>query len=134
MTTITALYLQGRNAPAGPSYGPVAAGMVFQGVNPTGTLYPPTSSLGPQVNAVTRPNAAQYSSGIYQPPGGTPLVPGTQYTVLGVIPDPLANPDDPGAHPSNYDNYQNDPGDLVTLSGGIGTVSALVLATALRIS
>ncbi len=132
MPMITALYLQGRNAPAGPGYGPVAVGMVFQAVNPTGTLYPPTSSLGPQVNAVTRPNAAQYPSGIYQV--ATPLVPGTQYTVLGVIPDPLANPDDPGAHPSNYDNYQNDPGDLVTLSGGIGTVSALVLATALRIS
>ncbi len=132
MIAIIALYLQGQNAPAGPGYGPVAAGMVFQGVNPTGTLYPPTGSLGPQVNAVTRPNAAMYPSGIYQV--ATPLVPGTQYTVLGVIPDPLANPDDPGAHPSNYDNYQNDPGDLVTLSGGIGTVSALVLATALRIS
>ncbi len=132
MTTITALYLQGPNTPAGPSYGPLAAGMVFKGVNPTGTLYPPTSSLGPKVNAVTRPNAAQYPSGIYQV--ATPLVPGTQYTVLAVIRDPLANPDDPGAHPTNIDDYQNDPGDQVTLSGGIGTVSALVLATALRIS
>ena len=132
MTMISALYLQGRNAPAGPGYGPVAAGMVFQGVNPTGTLYPPTSSLGPEVNAVTRPNAAQYPSGIYQV--ATPLVPGTQYTVLAVIPDPLANPNDPGAHPTNIDDYQNDPGDQVTLSGGIGMVSALVLATALRIS
>ncbi len=132
MPMITALYLQGRNAPAGPSYGPVAAGMVFLAVNPTGTLFPPTGSLGPNVNAVARPNAARYPSGIYQV--GTPLVSGTQYTVLGVIPDPLANPHDPGAHPTNYDNYVNDPGDLVTLSGGIGTVSALVLATALRIS
>ena len=132
MTTITALYLHGRNAPAGPSYGPVGVGMVFQAVNPTGTLYPPTSSLGPMVNAVAGPNAAQYSSGIKQV--HTTLVPGTQYTVLGVIRDPMANPNDPGAHPSNIDDYVNDPGDLVTLSGGIGTVSALVLATALRIS
>jgi len=132
MTTITALYLHGLDTPAGPSYGPVGVGMVFQAVNPTGTLYPPTASLGPMVNAVTRPGAAQYPSGIYQV--SSPLVPGTQYTVLGVIRDPMANPNDPGAHPSNIDDYVNDPGDLVTLSGGIGTVSALVLATALRIS
>ena len=106
--------------------------MVFQGVNPTGTLYPTTLSLGPQVNPTSRPMAAKYSIGVYQV--ATPLVPGTQYTVQAVIRDPLANPNDPGAHPSNYDNWVNDPGDLVTLSGGIGTVSALVLATALRIS
>jgi hypothetical protein len=130
--TITALYLQGLNAPAGPSFGPVAAGMTFEGVQPTGSLWPPTSYMGPLVNAVSRPGAMKYASGIYQV--ATPLVPGTQYTILAVIRDPVANPDDPGAHPINIDNYVNDPGDQVTLSGGIGTVSALVLATALRIS
>jgi hypothetical protein len=43
----------------------------------------------------------------------------------------MANPNDPGAHDTNIDDYVMDPGDLVTLSDGIGTVSALVLATAL---
>jgi len=114
---ITALYFQGLNASAGSSFGPVGSGMVFQGIWPTGTLWPPTNQTGPLW--LGKP---LLPSGIIQV--ATPLSPGTQYTVLGVITDPLANHDDPGAH----------TGDQVALSGGIGTVSALVLATALRIS
>ena len=45
---------------AARAYGPVTAGMVFQGVARPEHSIPPTSFLGPMVNAVSRPGAAQY--------------------------------------------------------------------------
>ncbi len=119
-------YLQGKTASYGLAFGPVGVGMTFLAMEATGTLVPTTSSLGPLVNA------GQYALSAYQ--AASPFIPGTLYTVTAVIPDPLANPGDVGAHPTNIDDHVYDPGDQVTLSGGIGTVSALVLSTTLRIS
>ena len=127
MPVIIAQYFQGANAATAVlAPGPVGVGMTFLAIQPAGTLFPPTSELGPLVNA------GQYPIATYQVT--SPFTLGTFYTVTAVIRDPMANPDDPGMHNPNIDDHVNDPGDTITLSGGIGTVSALVLAFTRRVA
>jgi hypothetical protein len=80
-----------------------------------------------QAGSVLTPGAVCVGMVFTPLPTGSTSVPwgvlGSDYTVTAVAPDPHGNP-------SALASY---PGDQVTLSGGVGTVSASTLASAYRV-